>query len=164
MVVSSVATLGLILLGLMVCGIQYLIMLGRGAALFVLIGTLPLAASLFLTSTGETLLKKQLSWVISFILYKPAAAIVYATGFRLMGAGQDVGSSSAQDLAIHGIVLMLLAIFTLPAIMRLVTPAVSELTGGRGGGAAAVGAASTMLVAGAGVARGAGRVMTKAGF
>lgn len=149
-VVSSVATLGLMVLGLIVCGIQYLIMLGRGAALFVLVGTLPFASAFYLTESGQQLLKKQISWIVAFILYKPAAAIVYATGFRLMGAGQPVGSSSAQDLAIHGIVLMFLSILTLPAIMRLVTPAVNELTSGRGSGAAAVGAATT--IAGAGLA------------
>jgi type IV secretion system protein TrbL len=157
-VVSSVATLLLMAVGLIVCGIQYLIMLFRGAALFVLVGTLPFAASFYLTETGQQMLKKQIGWIIAFCLYKPAAAIVYATGFRLMGAGQSVGTSSAQDLAIHGVVLILLAIFTLPAIMRLVTPAVNELTSGRGAGGSAVGAA-TMAV---GSMAAAGRMASRA--
>lgn len=147
-VVSSVAMLILMGFGLFVCGVQYVIMWGRGAALFLIIGVLPVSASLYLTETGQQILKKEMAWGIAFILYKPAAAIVYATGFRLLGAGQDVGTSSAQELAIHGIALMLLAIFTLPAIMRLVTPAVGQLTGGRGAGASAIGAA-TMVAGGA---------------
>lgn len=156
-VVSSVAMLCLMGLGLIVCGIQYLIMLGRGAALFVLVGTLPFTAAFYLTESGQQMMKKQAGWIIAFILYKPAAAIVYATGFRLMGAGQGAGTSSAQDLAIHGIVLMFLAIFTLPAIMRLVTPAVNELTSGRGAGSSAVGAATTIAATGMAAGRMAAR-------
>lgn len=151
-VVSSVAIFALMGVGLIVSWIQYLIMLGRGAALFVLVGTLPFASAFYITETGQQAFKKQCSWIIAFILYKPAAAIVYATGFRLMGA-TDTANMSAQDLALRGIVLILLAIFTLPAIMKLVTPAVNELTSGRGAGSAAMGAAVTMVSAGAGAAR-----------
>lgn len=142
-VVSSVALFALMGLGLIVSGIQYLIVIGRGAALFVLVGTLPFMAAFYLTESGQQAFKKQCSWIIAFILYKPAAAIVYATGFRLMGTPQS--DASAQSLALHGIVLILLAIVTLPAIMRLVTPAVNELTSGRGAGGMAAGAAAMTL-------------------
>lgn len=146
-VVSSVAIFGLMGLGLIVSGIQYFIMLGRGAALFVLVGTLPFAAAFALTESGEQAFKKQVSWIIAFTLYKPAAAIVYATGFRLMGAS-DTAAMSAQALAWHGIMLIGLAVLTLPAIMKLVTPAVNELTSGRGAGSSALGAGTAMLGAG----------------
>lgn len=148
-VVSSVVMFVLLLIATAVSFIQHIIMICRGAILFVLVGTLPLSAAFYLSDTGKQLLQKQVSWIISFGLYKAVAAIIYATGFRLMGA-TDVAGSSASNQATYGIALMFLAIFALPATMRLITPAVSQMATGKGAGGAVLGG---VAVAGASGAR-----------
>lgn len=119
---------------------QAVLMIFRGATMFVIAGTLPLAASFIVTETGEKMLMKQVAWGISFCLYKPAAAIVYSMGFRLFGS--DPNSADGTWNIIYGIALLLLGVFTLPAIMRLVTPAVAAHTGGKGAGSTAMTAAA----------------------
>jgi hypothetical protein len=47
---------------------------------------------------------------------------------------------------IYGIAAMLLAIFALPATMRVVLPAVAPAAGGKGVGSAVAGAATTYVV------------------
>ncbi len=144
---SSVLALFLMILAAGVAGIQYVIMLFRGASLFILAGTMPIAASFYITETGENLLKTHISWCLGFVFYLPAAAIVYATGFRLLGV--DMTTDSGSKMALHGIAVMLMAIFTLPAIMRLVSPIVGNYTQGRGSGMAVLGGATVIAATGA---------------
>ena len=65
--------------------IQIALMVVRGGMLVILAGILPLSASATNTEWGRAWFKKCIAWLIAFILYKPAAAIVYATAFRLVG-------------------------------------------------------------------------------
>jgi hypothetical protein len=52
-------------------------------------------------------------------LYKPAAALVYATAFTLTGEGMTgSGDSSGLVTVLSGLMLMLLAVLTLPALLR----------------------------------------------
>ena len=106
-------------------------MVVRGGMLVILAGILPLSASATNTERGRTWFKKCVAWLVAFILYKPAAAIVYATAFRL--AGSDVfGSGDELMSAITGLVLMVLALLALPALMRFVTPMVAAMASGAG--------------------------------
>jgi len=72
-------------LGMIASLIQVGIMLIRGAVLAVLVGLLPIAAAASITGLGFEWFKKLWGWILSFSLYKLAAAIVYAAAFVMIG-------------------------------------------------------------------------------
>ena len=124
--------------------VQIVLVVARSAMLVILTGTLPLSASATNTEMGRQWFKKSVAWLVAFILYKPAAAIVYAAAFQL--AGTDVFTDDGSGLlsALTGLMLMVIALFALPALMRFVTPMVGAMTGGGAGGAAAMGAMAAL--------------------
>jgi len=95
------------------------LMLVRIGVVTILAGTLPLSAAGASTATGRAWFQRVVAWLLAFVLYKPAAATVYASAFLLVGKGQDPAS------VLSGLFLMVLAIVALPALLRLVTPAVA---------------------------------------
>lgn len=132
------------LIGLIASLAQIVLMVVRSGMLVILAGILPTTAAFTNTEMGRQWFQKAVGWTIAFILYKPAAAIVYSVAFLLMGntSGQDalVGS-------ITGFTLMIVALFALPALMRFVTPMVGAVASGSGAAAgAAVGAMATGAV------------------
>jgi type IV secretion system protein TrbL len=125
--------------------VQIALMVVRGGMLVILAGILPMSAAATNTEWGRTWFKKCIAWLVAFILYKPAAAIVYATAFKL--ASSDVfGGGDDLLSAITGVVLMVLALLALPALMRFVTPMVGAMAsaGSGAGGAMAAGAIAAM--------------------
>lgn len=142
--VFIVIILGLI--GLIASIAQIVLMVVRSGMLVILAGILPTTAAFTNTEMGKQWFQKALGWTIAFILYKPAAAIVYSVAFLLMeGTDEESGSLVAT---ITGFTLMIVALFALPALMRFVTPMVGAVAAGAGGGAvgAAVGAMATGAV------------------
>lgn len=131
---------------------QIVLMVARGGMLVILTGILPLSASFTNTEMGKAWFRKCLAWLIAFILYKPAAAIVYAAAFQL--AGTDVFSDDGSGLlaVLTGLMLMIIALFAMPALMRFVTPMVGAMAGGAGG-AMAVGAMAAVPSGAAAVGR-----------
>jgi type IV secretion system protein TrbL len=132
------------LVGLIASLVQIVLMVVRSGMLVILAGILPTTAAFTNTEMGRQWFQKAVGWTIAFILYKPAAAIVYSVAFLLMGntSGRDalVGS-------ISGFTLMIVALFALPALMRFVTPMVGAVASGSGAAAgAAVGAVATGAV------------------
>lgn len=131
------------LVGLLASLVQIVLMIVRGGMLVILAGILPTTAAFTNTEMGRQWFQKAIGWTIAFILYKPAAAIVYAVAFKLMGSSRGnvlLGS-------ITGFALMIVALLALPALMRFVTPMVGAVASGSGGGAgAAVGAMATGAV------------------
>lgn len=111
------------------------LMLVRIGVVTMLAGTLPLAAAGTATATGQAWFQRVVAWLLAFVLYKPAAATVYASAFLLVGQGQDAAA------VLSGLFMMVLAIVALPALLRLITPAVAAATssGAAGGAAAAAG-------------------------
>ncbi len=153
---SGIGLFALFILGILaylMTVVQIILMIVRGAMLVVLAGILPLTASFTNTEMGRTWFKRALGWTIAFVLYKPAAAIVYATAFRLVGS--DAFKSNGQGLVqvLSGMALMLIALIALPALMKFVAPAVSSMSGGGSGEgepcAAAGGAAIGDIASGA---------------
>ncbi|AOY74250.1 hypothetical protein ARZXY2_4751 (plasmid) [Arthrobacter sp. ZXY-2] len=131
------------LIGLIASLVQIVLMVVRSGMLVILAGILPTTAAFTNTEMGRQWFQKAVGWTIAFILYKPAAAIVYSVAFLLMGGkGQDALIGS-----ITGFTLMVVALFALPALMRFVTPMVGAVASGGGAGAgAAVGAIATGAV------------------
>jgi len=120
--------------GIVTSCVQIILMIVRSGMLVILAGIFPLSASFTTTETGRTWFRRCCAWLLAFILYKPAAAIVYATAFRLSGAdlfGDDSGGGLLNVLV--GVTMMVLAILALPALMRFVTPAMSAMSAGAGG-------------------------------
>lgn len=107
---------------------QIVLMIARSGMLVLLAGILPLSASATNTEWGRQWFQKTTGWMIAFVLYKPAAAIVYAAAFELFGDSKDLVG------ALTGMTMMILAIATLPALMKLCVPLVGGLAGGEGAG------------------------------
>lgn len=124
---------------------QIMLMLGRAAMLVLLAGTLPISAAATNTEMGKQWFKKHVAWLIAFIMYKPAVAIIYATSMKLVGSNNATGDAPIVAMA-SGLVLMLLAIVALPALLRFITPMAAAM-GGAGG--AMAGAAAMALPTGA---------------
>jgi hypothetical protein len=146
--VILVIVLGLI--AVIISLIQLVLMVFRSGLLVVLAGIFPTTAAFTNTEMGRQWFQRCVGWIIAFVLYKPAAALIYATAFKLTGANffgkDDDGSGGVKILA--GLGLMFIALIALPALMRFVTPMVSAVAGG-GGGGAALGAMAGSLATGA---------------
>lgn len=121
---------------------QIVLMVARGGMLVILTGILPLSASFTNTEMGKSWFRKNVAWLVAFILYKPAAALVYAAAFQLVGADIFKDDGTGLLAVLTGIMLMVIALFALPALMRFVTPMVGSMAGGAGGalGVAAIAA------------------------
>lgn len=148
---SGIGVIAIIILGIMAFVgslVQLGMMIARSGMLIVLAGALPLAASATNTAMGKQMLQKFTGWIVALLLYKPAAAIIYAAAFQLAGSDVLGGGLDALGQVVIGLFMMFLALVTLPALMKLVVSAVGPLTAGNAAG-------SMALAAGAGVATGA---------
>lgn len=143
------------LLAIIASLVQCLFMVLRGAAILVLFALLAPAAAASATEEGWQRYKRLLMVVLGFILYKPVAAVIYATGMRLMS---DNSGDEVQN-AIYGLTVLAMAALALPALIKFLMPAAavgssSAFSGGAAVGAVAGGAAIVAL-AGSGGASGA---------
>ena len=140
------------LIAILAAAFPIVLMVARGGMLVILAGILPLSASFTNTEMGKSWFKKCIAWLVAFILYKPAAAIVYAAAFQLVGT--DVFSDDGTGLlaVLTGLMLMVIALFAMPALMRFVTPMVGAMAGGAGG-ALAVGALAALPSGAAAIGR-----------
>ncbi len=129
-------------LGTLAALAQLVLMVVRVGMLVLLTGVLPTVAASSGTRTGQQSFQKLTSWLLAALLYKPVAALIYATAFVLLGDG----TGPQQILA--GLAVAGLALVALPALQRLVVPAVAAATSQGSGGAA-------MLAAGAALPTGA---------
>lgn len=150
---STVGQLALLVLGfisVIVAFAQIALMVVRGALIVVLAGGLPVAVSFTAMPSGRAFAGKYVGWLIGFLVYKPAAAFVYAAAFQLIGTHMYEDDDTGLLQMISGIALLIMAIVALPAILRLVVPAAGAVGGG---------ALTGMAVAGAGAALGKGAEM-----
>lgn len=126
---------------LLVAVVQYLMMLFRDGAVLVLTAVLPLAAAGQFNRGSALWLPKVAGWLMAFIFIKPAAALIYYLGLGLIGKADGV-----QALA-TGVCVMISAIISMPAMLRLVTFAVTAAPMGSG---ALAGAATVSGIAASG--------------
>lgn len=135
---------------LIVSLIQVCLLIVRSALSVLLAGTLPLAYSATNTQWGKQWSQKHASWLIAFVLYKPVAATIYAAAFKVTGSamtGKLNGAAESIVGLMSGLVLMVAALFALPAMMRLIVPAVGAASaGGAMFAGAAVGSAASGAV------------------
>ncbi|MER7246514.1 hypothetical protein [Kribbella sp. NPDC000426] len=112
--------------------VQIVLMLVRSAMLVLLAGAFPLAAAATNTEIGRNWFKKFCGWSLAFIAYKPAAALVYAAAMK-MSQDQPSDASAGVVQAMGGMMMLLLAIFALPALMRFMVPVTAAVAGGSAG-------------------------------
>lgn len=154
--------------------IQIVVVAGVAVILPILVGLWPCSAALSATEGGSAVWKKHTGWIVAAILFKPVAAIIYAVAFKMMSGtvacpdGVTCDQQSVGDLSlIFGLLLLVFAVLAMPALMRLVVPAVGAIGGISGGEAVGAGlslATGAVLLAsgGAGAAAGGGGAMESA--
>lgn len=135
LIIGIIATIGLI--------IQWGIMIARGPLVIVLVGVWPLtaAAATMGVKKAEDSFDKVTSWLVAFVLYPFPAAIVYAAAFKLKSGADGLGG------VMYGFVLEMMALFLLPAILRIIAPQVQALGKAYGGEIALKAAAQVAEVA-----------------
>ncbi|GAA5054160.1 hypothetical protein [Nocardia callitridis] len=141
------------IVGLLGALAQIVLAIVRQGLLVIAAGVLPLAAAASGMNVGKQSYQKLIGWLIAFMLWKPVAAIVYMIAFTTAGHVDSLTSTSglpdgeqAQRMLV-AIVLLCSVAFVLPALMRLVTPAVA-IVGSGGSGLTATGGT---LIAAAGL-------------
>ncbi|MEV4234246.1 hypothetical protein AB0J47_03620 [Nocardia sp. NPDC049737] len=134
---------------------QIVLAIVRQGLLIIAAGVLPLAAAASGMNIGKQSYQKLIGWIIAFMLWKPVAAIVYMIAFTTAGhvdSLTDTGGlpegEQAQRMLV-AIVLLCSVAFVLPALMRLVTPAVAIVGSGGSGLTAAGGAVVGAMALGA---------------
>ena len=138
---SGLLTVILGLLAILAVIVQVVLMVVRSAMLVVLSGMLPLAAAATNTEMGGQMFKRTVGWLLGMILYKPAAAIIYAAAFSMVG---NTANTDAVMSTITGLTLIVMALIALPALMALIVPATSAVASGGGLGGTAAMAAMAM--------------------
>jgi type IV secretion system protein TrbL len=105
---------------------QFALMLVRGPVVVLLCVMLAPTAAAAVTKEGAEAFRKVTSWLVSWILYKLIATIVYAVAFAMLGDSKDITGT------VSGLILLVLAIFALPALLRLASPVTQAISGGGG--------------------------------
>ncbi|MFF7952095.1 hypothetical protein [Streptomyces griseorubiginosus] len=132
---------------LLLAGILHTILMYiRLGVMMIMLGTLPLAAAASMTDWGAGWWRKHIGWMISWLLYKPAVALVLNAGMTMISQGKT-GSNPNVNTRIAGIGVMLLSAIALPALLKLVVPATAAM--GTGDPMAAMGQAGNQLATGA---------------
>ena len=135
--------------------IQIGLMFIRSSMLILLVGILPLAGAAYFTKWGRAWLWKLIAWFFAFLMFKPAASIIYAVAIKLL-TGETWSEVSGDELIrfITGVVMLVLAVLALPALITFMVPATEAISSG--GGGAAAGAGAVLATGAMTVARGAG--------
>jgi type IV secretion system protein TrbL len=144
-VTSAIVLFCLLLVAAAVAGIQSILMIARGGIIIVRMGVLLLTVAASNTDPGKQAFGEDCGKLLAWVIYPFVAAIVYAAGFRFMGTDTSVAGNGLLE-CLYGIAIITMAVFALPATMRLVVPAVAPAAGGRGVGSAVAGGLTTYIV------------------
>ncbi|WP_157124989.1 hypothetical protein, partial [Nocardia pseudovaccinii] len=157
---GSGALLILAILGTISMLVQLVMLVVRQALLILVVAAIPIAAAAAGTGPGSQAYKKMLTWALAFVLWKPVGALVYAIAFTAAGTKGD-GQQQDSQLVLLGLLLLLMVPIVLPALMRLIAPAVATLGGGGGAAAALAGAGLGAAMSSAGRSRGEARPVSE---
>ena len=161
--IGQIGILILALIAILMTFVQVALMVVRSAMLVLLAGVLPLTASFTNTPTGNQWFRKSLGWLVAFVLYKPAAAIVYAAAFKLVGTDLFAKDDGGIWSIMTGMALMIIALIALPALMRFIAPMVAPAGGGAAGAAIVGGLAAVGGKAATGAIKKLGSSASRAG-
>ncbi|MGQ1799133.1 hypothetical protein ACT4S5_18655 [Kocuria oceani] len=106
-----------------------------------LCGILPIFAAASTTERGRKAFDKAVGWLISVILFKPVAAVLYGFGLALMNGISGTGDGEVANHVITlltGTVIIFSACLSMPALARVMVPAVSAGPRGMGAGGLAM--------------------------
>lgn len=151
---GGIAVIGFILLGILLAVISLgigITMLLRTAALVVIAAVVPLAFATVLTQSGKQWVRTLFGWVVAFILYKPVAAIILGVGLQMINQFSDEGSFTSFALSLA---VFFLALTAMPALMKLIVPAVTPVAGTVSGSSIAGSLASGAAIVAVGAATG----------
>ncbi|MER5469639.1 hypothetical protein [Streptomyces sp. NPDC002685] len=129
--------------------VQICLMYIRIGVMIMLVGTLPLAAASSMTGWGEGWWKKHVGWLAAWLLYKPAAALI------IYSATSMTEDTKNLDQTIAGLGMLIMAVFALPALLKLIVPATAAL-GGTSGGTVALNATNNIATGAVSIAAGGG--------
>ncbi|MEU6356201.1 hypothetical protein ABZ896_43995 [Streptomyces sp. NPDC047072] len=135
--IGSFAKLILALLLLLSGILQTILLYVRLGVVIMLLGTLPVAAAASMTDWGAGWWRKHIGWLIAWLLYKPAVALILFAGSAMTAAGKGEEANQASgtiNTRIAGIAVMLLSAVALPALLKLIVPATAALGKGNPGG------------------------------
>ena len=119
--VAMVAALVLLSIAIIACIVQLGLMMARSGLIVILVGGWPMSASAAAMGEAGRLQFTQYSGtLLALILYKPAAATIYAGAFSLIGTQ---GNDAVWSI-MSGVVTMFVAIFALKWLLKLCTPVV----------------------------------------
>ncbi|WP_328449378.1 hypothetical protein OG780_17870 [Streptomyces sp. NBC_00386] len=127
--------------------VQICLMYIRIGVLIMLVGTLPLAAASSMTGWGEGWWKKHIGWLAAWLLYKPAAALI------IYSAASMTNGTANLSQTIAGLGMLIMAVFALPALLKLIVPATAAL-GGTSGGTVTVNAVNNVATGAVSIAAG----------
>ena len=136
--------------GILGCLLNLVLLVGRQAMLAVIVTTIPIVGAFGGTETGKSAFSRMIKWTIALLLWKPVAALVYWVSFKL--ASYNDTATKDPQMMLMGLILISLAAFTLPALMKLVSGG-AAMTGGSGAQAGmmtagVIAAAGTMAATG----------------
>ncbi|MEU7631877.1 hypothetical protein AB0C34_18085 [Nocardia sp. NPDC049220] len=122
---GPVVSLVLAAVGLFGSVAQLIALLIREAVLAIAVAVAPIAAATSVTGTGRQTWSSLISYTISALLFKPVASLLYAFAFWA------ASSQTATD-AVVGAVLLAIAGISMPALVRVITPAAASISSGGG--------------------------------
>jgi hypothetical protein len=128
-------------LGYLLGAVQWVLGFVRQAGILVLAALLPLAASGSINESTKPWLSRMLPWLLTLVLYRPMAALIYMIGFTFLGTANDVTT------VMTGLMVLVLAVIAMPAMMRFFSWA--GVSAGGGGGAVMAGAVGAASLVGA---------------
>jgi type IV secretion system protein TrbL len=99
-------------LGYLLGAVQWVLGFVRQAGILVLAALLPLAASGSINESTKPWMNRMLPWLLTLVLYRPMAALIYMIGFTFLGTGNDVTT------VMTGLMVLVLAVVAMPAMMR----------------------------------------------
>ena len=161
----------LVLAGVSLAGsvMQIIALAVRVLLLPLVAGLAPLFAAASFSDVGRGAVQSMVTWLIAAVAFKPVASLLYSVAFWVISdiqTGQVIGLGEGDVLAtIMCALLLALAGFTAPALMRVIAPMVSAAGGSGAAPVIASGAAmgsAAMGMAGAAMMRGGGAAAAKA--